>query len=685
MSTRLAFYVVLAWLVSFVFISDAKAKSPLDCAELGCAAVLPGAERFEVEKDNAFVTGFNASGEVVGWVGRSTDIVDIKAYSGKPLITLIALGEDGNIKGARLIKHSEPILLVGIPVKLLHDFIAKYVDLPAISKVVVGKTTDPDVIEMDMISGATVTALAQNQTILKTARVMGLSTGAVSVADTNPGHFVKSDTLLSWSEMEQMGVFGRLTVTEAQVGIKDPQGVMVDLYYAMIDAPQVGRSLLGDLVYNRSMKELEKGQHLFLVLGNGTGSFKGSAFVRGGIFDRVRITQGLSELTWRDTDYKNFPKPHAIGSPLFKEGALFTARDTAIDPGQSFDFHFLGSRYTGALKREFHEFKSSYRLPSSIYKVDKALDEEPMYVQQWRNRKMDVGFLLLYLFAVILIFVLRSYSTRSIKLLLRLHIVLMAVGFVLIGLKMHAQPSVTQVLTLIPTVLGKGSWELFLMAPLIFILWIFIALVSIIWGRGVFCGWVCPYGSMSELVYKLGMFLGIKEVEIPRKYTFIRYAILLFLIVVYLYNSVQGELMAEVEPFKSTFLVRPWDRGLGYFGYWILLFMAAGVMFRPFCRILCPLGAALAILGSFRFSGPKRRKFCGSCTICAKLCEPKAIRPDGTIDPRECLSCMECEATYRSDEKCPPLITLKKLSKKEELSKRELKQMVKMKEARKDV
>ncbi len=678
--------VVLAWLISLtLFAPIATADSTLDCIELRCSAVLPGAERFEVKGDAAFATGYNAKGEVVGWVARSTDLVDIKAYSGKPLVTLISLGPDGIIAGARLIEHGEPILLVGIPEQELHDFIAKYVGLPATSKVVVGNSADPNAIEVDMISGATVTALVQNQTILETARTLGLATGAVSLAQANPGHFINSETLLTWDQMMKKGVFGRLTVTEAEIGMKDPQGVLVDLWYTILDAPQVGRALLGDRDYEYQMKQLEPGQHVFMVLGNGSGSFKGSAFVRGGIFDRVRFSQGLTEVSFRDTDYTNFSSLHAEGAPRFKEGAVFISRGGEIDPGADYNLLFLGSRYTGAYEREFHEFQSTHRLPRSIYKVDKSHSDEPVYVQAWRNRTFDAGLLLGYLVLVLAVFVLRRYSTKRVKVLMGIHITLMAVGFVLIGLYMHAQPSVTQVLTLVGTIVGQASWELFVTAPLIFILWIFIALVSVIWGRGVFCGWVCPYGSMTELLYKIARKLHIPEFDLPKKLTYLRYLILFVLIGVFLWDSVTAELMAEVEPFKSTFLLYPWERSWGYFAYWILLFAASAVMFRPFCRFLCPLGAALALLGSFRFSGPRRRRFCSSCKICTNLCEPHAFREDGTIDPRECLSCMECEATYRDDDTCPPLVVLKKLESKETKTAKDQKKVKKMQSARKDV
>jgi NosR/NirI family nitrous oxide reductase transcriptional regulator len=57
-----------------------------------------------------------------------------------------------------------------------------------------------------------------------------------------------------------------------------------------------------------------------------------------------------------------------------------------------------------------------------------------------------------------------------------------------------------------------------------------------------------------------------------------------------------------------------------------------------------------------RLSSPYRRGFCTRCKICARGCEPRAIRADGTIDPRECLNCWECEANWRDDQVCPPLV-----------------------------
>ena len=665
--------VALAGLVVATLVSPQNAVAdPLDCGQTDCAAVLPGAVRFEPVEGAPYLVGLDGQGETAGWVVQSIDLVDVKAYSGQPLNTLIGLNIDGIIAGARLLEHAEPILLVGIPEKALHDFIAFYPGKPAIARVVVGQSSHEGALQVDIISGATVTALAQNQTILKTARNLGVTVGVVDAAAAIPGRFVVEDMPWTWHKMIDEGVFGRLTVSQEEMGEKDAQGPFVDLYYTIADAPQIGRALLGDEVYKHLVQQLESGQHLVVILGNGTSSFKGSGFVRGGIFDRVRVVQGLREVIFRDTDYDNLTSIAAEGAPKFKEGAVFISRGAEINPGEAFELIFLGSRYDrrSAFSREFHEFKSSYRLPKSVYVVDSDGLDEPMYVQAWRNRKSDAIVVGLFLVAVLGVFVFRRWTTANLRVLKVVHVSAMAFSAVVIGFMLHAQPSVTQMLTLIESVVREWRWELFASAPLLFMLWIFTFVVSLIWGRGVFCGWVCPYGALTELMNKVAVKLRIPQFDPPARgpHRLLRYLIFFGLVPIFLWNPIWGEKLAEVEPFKTTFLVSPWTRHWGFWAYWIVLLVAAVFVWRPFCRYICPLGAGLALFNNFRFSGPRRRQFCSKCTICTKACDPRAIGDDGVIDPRECLSCMECESNYRNVEVCPPLVGLERLRRKPELA-----------------
>lgn len=654
--------------------ADPSAARELDCAALDCASVLPGAARFErVEGSGGaapFRVGYDAQGDIVGWVALSTDVVDIKAYSGKPLVTLVGLTPDGVIAGARVVHHSEPILLVGIPERALTEFVDSYRGRSASEKVVVGHSTEPDAVTVDVISGATVTALAQNRTVLETARALGVAVGVIEAAASVPGHFVQRDDVWTWQQLVAERALGHLKVSQADMGSQGDEP-FIELYFAIADAPHVGKALLGEEQYAWQMQRLEAGQHLLVVLGRGTSSFKGSGFVRGGIFDRVRVEQGLRSILFRDTDYENLARTPAEGAPEFAEGALFVTPKGQLDPGRTFDLVFLGSRYNkkGGFSRDFNAFRGSLRVPKSVYVLDGPDPEQAIWRQAWVNNRVKVVGLGAYLLVIAGLFVGRRWLTGTMRRLQRLHTLALVTSFAFLGLYLHAQPSVTQLLTLVGSIIDEMRWGLFLSEPLLFVSWIFIAAVTLIWGRGVFCGWVCPYGAMSELLFRVGRLLKLPELELPEwlhlRARYVRYGVLALLVGTFLYSSELGERLAEIEPFKSTFFVAPWTRELLFFGWWLALAAASLVTFRPFCRYLCPLGAALALPSSLRLSGPHRRNFCSSCTICTRGCEPKAIRSDGTIDRRECLSCMECEANYRDHEVCPPLVGIDRLLQKQ--------------------
>ena len=121
-----------------------------------------------------------------------------------------------------------------------------------------------------------------------------------------------------------------------------------------------------------------------------------------------------------------------------------------------------------------------------------------------------------------------------------------------------------------------------------------------------------------------------------------------------------AEKLAEVEPFKSTFLVNIWDRAWPFIAYWITLLVASAFIERPFCKYLCPLGAALAIPTTFRQISLKRKQECTTCTACAKNCGSLSIDKQGVIDQRECLLCLDCMVLYYDDHGCPPLSSERK-------------------------
>jgi NosR/NirI family nitrous oxide reductase transcriptional regulator len=230
------------------------------------------------------------------------------------------------------------------------------------------------------------------------------------------------------------------------------------------------------------------------------------------------------------------------------------------------------------------------------------------------------------------------------------------IGFYTLG-----QPSITQVLTWFHSLLYEWKWELFLSDPFIFLFWLFIIITGFIWGRGLFCGWLCPYGSMTEMLYQLVSKTPLKRFQFSLPMAvhdylkWVKYFVFAALLGISFYSMPLAEQMAEVEPFKTTFLVGVWNRTWPFAVFWLVLIVLALFTERPFCKYLCPLGASLAIPTTFRFFGLKRKPECQSCHACGKDCGSLAIDDLGAIDHRECMLCLDCMVMYYDDHACPPL------------------------------
>ncbi|MDY6978617.1 MAG: 4Fe-4S binding protein [Pseudomonadota bacterium] len=285
----------------------------------------------------------------------------------------------------------------------------------------------------------------------------------------------------------------------------------------------------------------------------------------------------------------------------------------------------------------------------------------PIWIQVWQERIFQIVVLALGLLVLLFILIMQDWLARHPRLLQRLRTGFLLYTVLFIGWYSLAQLSIVNVLTFLRSLFREFSWESFLIDPAMFILWSFVAVTIVLWGRGVYCGWLCPYGALQEFVYRVGRYLKVPSFEFPEvvheRLWAIKYVILLGLFGLSLHSMSLAEAYAEVEPFKTAITLR-FQREWGFVFYALLMLLVSLFNRKFFCRYVCPLGAALTFPARFRiFDWLRRRKECGHpCQICRNECEVGSIRGTGEIVETECHYCLACQITYWNTQKCPPLI-----------------------------
>ncbi|UES59881.1 4Fe-4S binding protein (plasmid) [Roseibium aggregatum] len=666
--------------------------------------LVPGADSVGPLRTDVPVFPALKAGETIGWVYLTSDFVSTTGYSGKPIHTLVGVDANAVITGVRLVKHSEPIVLIGIPDAKIRAVTEGYAGLDLKAEAASGGSAH----DLDIISGATVTIMVIDDSIvrsgLKVSRTLGLGGLAPEKVDTGPRMIVDTDqqNIEDWMTLTGDGSLRRMSLDVAQINdafvqqgderaIKRPEegpdtDTFIDLYLTLADVPSIGLSLLGEAEYANLKKRLKEGDHAILVAGRGRYSFKGSGYVRGGIFDRIQLIQDDISVRFHDRQHNRVGEIAAEGAPTFTEKDLFIIpAESGFDPAKDFRLQLLVQRAVGPIDKVFLTFDLGYRLPATYLRPEtsvasavqpaatsSAAEDEKAAVQQlwkriWNDRKVDVIILGAAVAVLTLVFFFQMQVTKNERFTFWFRIGFLTFTLVWLGWMENAQLSVVNVLAFFSALTSEFSWDAFLMDPLVFLLWFSVAAALLFWGRGAYCGWLCPFGALQELTNRVAKLCRIPQIEVPwglhERLWPVKYIIFLGLFGLSLYSLDVAEHYAEVEPFKTAIILK-FQRAWPFVLFAVALLAAGLFIERFYCRYLCPLGAALAIPARLRmFDWLKRYRECGNpCNRCAKECMVQAIHPEGNINPNECLNCLHCQVLYQHDQKCP--VCIKKLAKR---------------------
>lgn len=600
-----------------------------------------------------------AEGRVLGLIGSTWELIGSTGYSGHPLDVLMAIDPDGKVAGAQLMRHAEPVLTLGISDADIAEYVGSFRGYD---------TRRPDGGETvpDIISRATVTTGVIRDAILRTARILSGAQGEGGVIDRLA--FAPAD----WPALEEMGALSHARVTTAEAAAAMPNArppiapsdaPWFEMWTGVIDTPTAGRNLLGPAKLTEVAASLQPGEALLGLFSRGLQSHRGTAYRRAGQFDRIEIAQDSTRIVPATDAYTSISRLAIDGAPELKERSVFRFNSDpaagGIDLTRPFRVTVTTSRSGADGATLTLPVTAEVVLPEA-FRLAAPEPELPLWQRFWVEKRPQIAIVGAMLAVLGLVLFGQEWLVRRPLLWQRLRLGYLATTLVVLGWGLGAQLSVVQVLAFLHSLLFGFRWETFLIAPLVFVLWSAVALGMLFWGRGVFCGWLCPFGALQELTNAAAQRLGVRQIAVPQalheRLWVIKYTLFVALVALSFYSMEKALVMAEVEPFKTAIslrFMRPWP-----FVLFVVVLIGAGLFIERFyCRYLCPLGAGLALPAKLKiFDWLKRRPQCGrECRLCETKCTVGAIDPLGRINPNECVLCLRCQVIMNDEGTCPVL------------------------------
>jgi NosR/NirI family nitrous oxide reductase transcriptional regulator len=633
------------------------------------AQVFPGADEVGADAGTPPALPVRIGGAVAGYIFSTRDTVNATGYAGTPFDLVGGIAMDGRITGAAVLEEHESILNRGVSRTIMDTFVAGFA---------AATLRDWRAVKPDQVKGATTSARLMKSGMQAAARVVA--------SDRLPQAPVEEPTLdrntfalATVAELLRSGGIAHLRVPFADVQRAfvaaagegaapqhraPPDAPFLDVFLALLTPPAIGANILGLQRYNEALDRQGEGG-LTLWIAN-VGEYPYASTVRSrlatGFFeDVVTIQQGVSTIRLLPSMLRGI---RAIGGGTeldeMDAALVFLPAGSGLDPLRPWRVTIAVQGRTADGAAFVVPYAVPYTLPSMFILLPPP-EPPPAWIEAWQHRRVDVALLLVLLAAVTAVFLSQDALVRHRTLYLWTRVAVLSATLVWLGWWVGGQLSVVNVLALLQAPFTDTPLAAFLLDPIVLVLSAYVAVMLLILGRGVYCGWLCPFGALQELSNKLATLLRVPQLRIPQpvheRLWSVKYLVAIAIIGLVFVAPALSHSAAEVEPFKTAISVK-FAREAPYILHAAALLVIKLFVERFYCRFLCPLGASLAVMGRLRMvRWLKRRPQCGSeCRICEVQCPVGAITPFGPIDMNECLQCLDCQVAYRDENVCPPLI-----------------------------
>jgi transcriptional regulator of nitric oxide reductase len=691
------------------------------------AVVYPGAERLGPEEGSPPAIAVYQGDKVVAYVFSTLDIIAAPGYSTTPFDVIGGVDLSGRITGAKVVFHYEPYILHDpVRQRLLDTFLAREAGRPLRGGT---NPLPPDYVAGATVSARAMrAAVLTTAGLVLRARVARTVATAPSRDVPAPALDVESFSRKSWDALLAAGAVVRRRVTSGDVAaalaeagasgakLDVPLGKGDDLYIefatALFTPAAIGGNLVGILNFEDYKRRLPSDAQAIFVASTGPYDFRGKKFFQeaeGKRFDRLRVVQDGKTFGFVQDDYQ-WINPYAEGIRGMQDAGLFALpANSGFDPLKPWRLELLvngagagpvtvafgldykvpdlqgltslddapGDRRTRPVAADQtaarNDRESASRRPAETEPppapdlVD-ALNDNPVpaWVEAWSDSRLNVAVLVVLLSVLTLIFIFQATLARYRRAHRLVRNGFLLVVLVWLGWIAGVQLSIVNVMNYLRAPFLHLDIGIYLAEPLMVIIAAYTLVSLVLIGRGVFCGWLCPFGALQELLGQLSRALGVPQwnpsAALEKRLWMGKYIAAAAVLVLVMTEIDPSGATTEIEPFKTAITAK-FTRAWPYVLYAGALLAIGLFSERAYCRFLCPLGGVLAFLDRLHLLNLlKRRPECGNpCHLCERSCPVRAIEKTGKIVTAECFQCLDCQVEYYDDKRCPPLVQAAKL------------------------
>ncbi|MCM2358626.1 MAG: 4Fe-4S binding protein [Geobacteraceae bacterium] len=191
------------------------------------------------------------------------------------------------------------------------------------------------------------------------------------------------------------------------------------------------------------------------------------------------------------------------------------------------------------------------------------------------------------------------------------------------------------------------------------VIFLSVCAVSLLLKRS-FCSWICPVGTVSELLWKSGFAMFRRNLRPPRWLDIplrgIKYLLLAFFLWSILWamppQGVSAFIHSDYNKVADVrlldFFLHPSGLSLGIILFLVVLALP---LRNPFCRFLCPYGALVGLLSMLSpVKVTRDKKTCVSCGVCTQVCPSYIpVMQKERVMSEECIGCWRCVSHCRAE------------------------------------